>query len=98
MVRFKNRYILAEIQWDSDKHGEFTGYQLLNHIKDSLLANFGDFGLGATMSSLQGIDDIFYVLISSKIFQYCDKSVHPKNIKRLPSTSLECNYIYNSIK
>lgn len=59
MVRFKNRYILAEIHWENDKHGEFTGYQLLNSIKESLSFNFGDFGLGATMTSLQG--KLFYV-------------------------------------
>ena len=55
MVRFKNRYLLAELRWgDGDRPETVTGYNLLNAIKDSLQYNFGDFGVGSNLQSLQG--------------------------------------------
>jgi len=54
MVRFKNRYLLAELRWEDGRRPDtVTGYNLLNAIKDSLQYNFGDFGLGSNLQSLQ---------------------------------------------
>lgn len=54
MVRFKNRYILAELVWRDRKIDESFGEAaILQVLRDSIEVNFGDFGLGQALSSLQ---------------------------------------------
>ncbi|ESQ52061.1 hypothetical protein EUTSA_v10017414mg [Eutrema salsugineum] len=60
MVGFKNRYILIEVFLDPDKDllGEgtpiiLTKFNLSEAIKDSILVNFGECGLGSSLGSLE---------------------------------------------
>lgn len=58
MVGFKNRYMLMEVFLDPDKDllGEktpiiLTDFNLSKAIKDSILVNFGECGLGSSLGS-----------------------------------------------
>ncbi|GFR39911.1 hypothetical protein Agub_g417 [Astrephomene gubernaculifera] len=54
MVRLKNRYLLLEISWKDGKLDEsYNDNVLLQALRDSVALNFGDFGLGSNLSSLQ---------------------------------------------
>ncbi|ESQ36459.1 hypothetical protein EUTSA_v10009004mg [Eutrema salsugineum] len=60
MVGFKNRYMLMEVFLDPDKDllGEgtpiiLTQFNLSKAIKDSILVNFGECGLGSSLGSFQ---------------------------------------------
>jgi ribonuclease P/MRP protein subunit POP5 len=53
-MRFKNRYLLCELQWENGKLLEsVSSYTILNAIKESIEVNFGDLGLGRCLQSLQ---------------------------------------------
>ncbi|KAL2917061.1 RNA-binding protein pop5 [Polyrhizophydium stewartii] len=54
MVRLKTRYLLCEVLFEDGKVQDgATAYMLLNALKDSIEANFGDVGLGAVAASIQ---------------------------------------------
>ena len=61
MVRIKHRYLLAEIQWTKL---EFTSkdlyhvtlsiyFEIIKALMDSVLINFGDFGISKVLYSLR---------------------------------------------
>jgi hypothetical protein len=64
MVRFKNRWVLIEVQGEPvlSKNGE--GYELCHvpltagmlhtALREAILANYGEYGLGCVLSSLNG--------------------------------------------
>lgn len=53
MVRFKNRYLLCEIQWEDRKYDpNVRNKDLYDAIRDSVGMNFGDLGMGAISTSL----------------------------------------------
>lgn len=56
MVRFKNRYLLIEVEGR-----EFAKGDVLSAIKLSLEENFGDFGRATVALRLQGIYQTFLV-------------------------------------
>lgn len=55
MVRFKNRYVVMEVVWrERSKADEaLSEAALLALLRDALAANFGDYGLGSSLPSLQ---------------------------------------------
>jgi ribonuclease P/MRP protein subunit POP5 len=57
MVRFKNRYIIAQVRTDQSSHvgaqPRITLKTLRAAIVDSVALNFGEFGLGVVSASLQ---------------------------------------------
>jgi hypothetical protein len=65
MVRFKNRWILIEIQGEPVKRKDGEGYENIHiasltagmlHValREAILANYGEYGLGSVLSSLNG--------------------------------------------
>mmetsp|Transcript_24938 Transcript_24938/g.43811 ORF Transcript_24938/g.43811 Transcript_24938/m.43811 type:complete len:147 (+) Transcript_24938:157-597(+) len=47
MVRFKNRYVLAEFQWQDGKYDpNLSNKDIYDAIKDSVAFHFGDLGAG----------------------------------------------------
>ena len=53
MVRFKNRYLLCEIQWEDSKFDpNVKNKDIYDAIRDSVGVNFGDYGGGLIMGSL----------------------------------------------
>ncbi|KAL5635037.1 hypothetical protein ACGC1H_002909 [Rhizoctonia solani] len=52
MVRFKNRWFLAEFLLCGDPIPNLTSKQIYNAIRDSVIENFGDSGWGAVAGSL----------------------------------------------
>ena len=54
MVRYKNRYLLLELIWKDGKIdlGVSEG-SLLGIIRESMQTNFGDYGLGSALASMQ---------------------------------------------
>lgn len=54
MVRFKNRYPLAEVIWKDGRADDgLTEAILLGALRESLAINFGDSGVGLALQSLQ---------------------------------------------
>ncbi|PNW88361.1 hypothetical protein CHLRE_01g026100v5 [Chlamydomonas reinhardtii] len=54
MVRLKNRYLLVEVDYKDNKLDEsFNELAILTAIRESVAVNFGDYGLGCNLSSLQ---------------------------------------------
>lgn len=54
MVRFKNRYLLLELIWkDARIDLSLPEAALLGAFRDSMQSNFGDYGLGTALASLQ---------------------------------------------
>lgn len=54
MVKFKNRYILAELIWENkNSNVKITKDDLFNSIKESIRENFGDYGCGVLFPYLQ---------------------------------------------
>jgi len=58
MVHFKNRYMVMEVFIDAGR-GEsdpviLTQFNVTKVIRDSIQLNFGQFGLAASLGSLQG--------------------------------------------
>lgn len=61
MVRFKNRYILAEVIWeDRLVDASFGPQQLLQSLRDVILLNFGDYGIACVSQALQGASCCFF--------------------------------------
>jgi hypothetical protein len=55
MVRFKNRYAVVEFVWSAGAApADLTNYSVFKWVRDAVKRNFGEFGLGVAMSSLQG--------------------------------------------
>jgi RNase P/RNase MRP subunit POP5 len=55
MVRFKVRYLLAEVKWEDDKiPSHLSGRDMRNAIMNKLGSLHGDWGAGANQRSLQG--------------------------------------------
>lgn len=60
MVGFKNRYMVVEVFLDPNRDlvGDdpiiVTQFNVAKAIKDSILVNFGECGLAATLGSFQG--------------------------------------------
>jgi len=60
MVGFKNRYMVMEIFLDPNKELPvddpiiLTQFNMSKAIKDSILINFGECGLGSSLGSFQG--------------------------------------------
>lgn len=54
MVRFKNRYLLVDISQSGKKGAErsLNHKDILSALKDSLLTNFGDYGLAVALPRL----------------------------------------------
>lgn len=52
-MRFKNRYFLCELCLHGLVDQTLTAYHIYSAVKNSVAANFGDFGLGSVMRSLQ---------------------------------------------
>lgn len=53
MVRFKNRYLLCSFAWEDGKTDlTVQNKELYRNIRESILRNFGDFGIGVLVSSL----------------------------------------------
>jgi hypothetical protein len=54
-MRFKNRYLLAEVVWDDGRVDETLSTNSLYHaIRDALVKHFGDWGLACVLQSFQG--------------------------------------------
>ncbi|KAG2449092.1 hypothetical protein HYH02_005840 [Chlamydomonas schloesseri] len=54
MVRLKNRYLLVEVHYKDGKLDEsYNELAVLTAIRDAVAVNFGDYGLGCNLSSLQ---------------------------------------------
>jgi ribonuclease P/MRP protein subunit POP5 len=56
MVRFKNRYLVVEIIWETpvqQRKLHLTKDQILAYIKESIGMNFGEFGIATVISTLQ---------------------------------------------
>lgn len=54
MVRFKNRWLLVDVAWrDGSVDTTMNAMTVLNAVRDSVVANFGDSGLGTCLTSLQ---------------------------------------------
>eukprot|EP00741_Cyanophora_paradoxa_P020031 tig00021217_g19333.t1 len=54
MVRFKNRYVLAELHWEDGKFDEeLAAGHVLAAVRASIQTNFGDIGTARTQQSLQ---------------------------------------------
>lgn len=54
MVRYKNRFLLAELIWKDGRLDEsLTEAGILAVLRDSIASNFGDFGLGVCLASMQ---------------------------------------------
>jgi len=54
MVRFKNRYFLCEIIWeDGSRDTSLTTGDVYTAIRDVVSLNFGDYGMGSVLTSLQ---------------------------------------------
>lgn len=54
MVKFKSRYILTEIHFDDEKSlKDIDQFKMLNFIKQSVDAFFGDVGLGQILKNFQ---------------------------------------------
>jgi len=91
MVRFKNRYLLTELQWEDDKRPqELNSFLILNTIKESIQSNFGDFGIGSIQMSLQvkyfnPVTNICIIRGSRNYFQMLWNSVtFINNMKKIP--------------
>jgi hypothetical protein len=65
MVRFKNRWVLIEVQGEpvlSKTDGEYenahiaslNGGTIHTAVRDAILANYGEYGLGSLLSSFNG--------------------------------------------
>jgi hypothetical protein len=56
MVRFKQRYFLAEVTW-AKSHAPVKDLKphLLQALQKSVSLNFGDYGAGCTMHSVNGL-------------------------------------------
>ena len=60
MVGFKNRYMVVEVNLNpnrdlaTDDPIILTQYNVMKAIRDSILVNFGECGLAASVGSLQG--------------------------------------------
>jgi ribonuclease P/MRP protein subunit POP5 len=53
MVRFKNRYVLAEFQWQDGKYDpNLANKDIYDAVKDSVAYHFGDLGAGFINSGL----------------------------------------------
>lgn len=53
MVRFKNRYVLAEFQWQDGKYDPgLSNRDIYDAVKDSVAFHFGDLGAGFINSGL----------------------------------------------
>lgn len=68
MVRFKNRWVLIEVQGEpvlnkADGEYENTHIASLNGgtihfaVRDAILANYGEYGMGSLLSSFNGEDE-----------------------------------------
>jgi len=54
MVRFKNRYLLVELQWaDGMVDSSVSAQTLKRTVKQHLQHNFGDYGVGLIQQTLQ---------------------------------------------
>lgn len=53
MVKFKNRYILAELIWEGNQNVIISKDNLFDSIKESIRENFGDYGCGVLFPYLQ---------------------------------------------
>ena len=74
MVRFKNRYLLFELIWKDGKVDlAVSEANLLGAIRDSVQTNFGDFGLGTSLASLQVK---FYNPVTSTCVVRCGRDQH----------------------
>lgn len=54
MVRFKNRYILFELEYENEKPSECSTLTITNHLKSSIEALYGDLGMGMISYSMSG--------------------------------------------
>ncbi|GLI70034.1 hypothetical protein VaNZ11_014772 [Volvox africanus] len=53
MVRFKNRYLLAEVAWNGGTiDASYNEQMLLQALRENLSQNFGDYGLGTNLAGL----------------------------------------------
>lgn len=53
-MRFKNRYLLLEVVWKDGKTDlAITELALLGVFRESIKQNFGDYGLGLALASVQ---------------------------------------------
>lgn len=70
-MRFKNRYLLCELEWlDGKTDSSVNGHTLFSVIRESVLLNFGEFGLGNTLQSLQGRSSIIYPFLNISTVKY----------------------------
>jgi ribonuclease P/MRP protein subunit POP5 len=54
MVRFKNRYLLMEVIWKDGRVDDgLAEANIQTALRESLAANFGDYGIGMSLQSLQ---------------------------------------------
>ena len=74
MVRFKNRYLLAELVFEDGKIDEKITVTILQKlIREAITRHFGDFGHAAVINSLQGphqpplLLNALNILIRSKV-------------------------------
>lgn len=54
MVRIKYRYVLGQLKYE-DAQPKYDARILHKAITESIQQNFGDFGIGCTSGSLQGM-------------------------------------------
>ncbi len=90
-VRFKNRYLLVEVIWkDGRADDSLTEPILQSVLRESLAVNFGDYGLGLALQSLQVK---YFNSLTNVLIVRCDRE-HWKEVCEQPLTHTpDCRYL-----